>query len=70
MNGAQEVSVAKIAELLDLKNLIDDIDLKARKIECSDVNRPALQLAGFFEHFDKFIYKILRICIGYIIYFA
>ena len=39
MNGVHEVSVAKIAELLDLKNLIDDIDLKARKIECSDVNR-------------------------------
>lgn len=53
MNGAQEVSVAKIAELLDLKNLIDDIDLKARKIECSDVNRPALQLSGYFEHFEQ-----------------
>ena len=53
MNGAQEVSVAKIAELLDLKNLIDDIDLKARKIECSDVNRPALQLAGYFDYFDS-----------------
>ena len=53
MNGEQEVSVAKIAELLDLKNLIDDIDLKARKIECSDVNRPALQLSGYFEHFEQ-----------------
>ena len=53
MNGVHEVSVAKIAELLDLKNLIDDIDLKARKIECSDVNRPALQLSGYFEHFEQ-----------------
>ena len=53
MNGRHEVSVAKIAELLDLKNYTTDIDLKARKIECSDINRPALQLTGYFEHFEQ-----------------
>ena len=53
MNGRHEVSGAKIAELLDLKNYTTDIDLKARKIECSDINRPALQLTGYFEHFEQ-----------------
>ena len=47
------VSVAKIAELLDLKNFTSDINLKKCKIMTSDVNRPALQLAGYFEHFEE-----------------
>ena len=51
MNGMNEVSVAKIAELLDLKCLTPNIDLKAKKITSSDINRPALPLAGYFEHF-------------------
>ena len=46
------VSVAKIVELLDLKSF-NDIDLKSRKITCSDVNRPALQLTGYFNHFEQ-----------------
>lgn len=52
MNALHSVSVAKVAELLDLKNITEDMDLKARMIECSDVNRPALQLSGYFEHFE------------------
>ncbi|MCI7322465.1 MAG: HPr(Ser) kinase/phosphatase [Lachnospiraceae bacterium] len=47
------VSVAKIAELLDLKNFTSDMNLKKCKITTSDVNRPALQLAGYFEHFEE-----------------
>lgn len=47
------VSVAKIVELLDLRNFSDDIDLKKRKITTSDVNRPALQLTGYFKHFEE-----------------
>ena len=53
MNGMNEVSVAKIAELLDLKCLTPNIDLKAKKITSSDINRPALPLAGYFEHFAE-----------------
>ncbi|MCI5858007.1 MAG: HPr(Ser) kinase/phosphatase [Agathobacter sp.] len=48
-----EVSVAKIAELLDLKNFTSDIDLKKHKIRSSDVNRPGMQIAGYFEHFEE-----------------
>lgn len=45
------VSVSKIVERLDLKVYTDNIDLKKRMIERSDINRPALQLAGYFLHF-------------------
>lgn len=47
------VSVSKIVERLDLKVYTDNIDLKKRKITRSDINRPALQLAGYFAHFDS-----------------
>ncbi len=47
------VSVSRIVEQLDLKVYTDDIDLKKRRIERSDINRPALQLAGYFLHFDS-----------------
>ena len=47
------VSVAKIADLLDLKNYTSDMDLKKRKIHSADVNRPALQLCGYFDHFEQ-----------------
>lgn len=47
------VSVAKIVELLELKNFTSDINLKKKKIITSDVNRPALQLTGYFEHFEE-----------------
>lgn len=47
------VSVAKIIELLDLKAYTDGIDMKKRKITCADINRPALQLAGYFNHFES-----------------
>ncbi len=48
-----EVSVAKVAGLLDLKNFTADIDLKKHKIRSSDVNRPGMQIAGYFEHFEE-----------------
>lgn len=50
MNG---VSVAKIVQMLDLYNFISDMELKKHFIKISDVNRPALQLSGFFDHFEQ-----------------
>jgi HPr kinase/phosphorylase len=47
------VSVAKIARLLDLKCFTPDLDLKKQKITSADVNRPALQLTGYFAHFEE-----------------
>ncbi len=48
-----EVSVSKLVERLDLKEYTDGMDLRKRKIHTSDINRPALQLAGYFQHFDS-----------------
>ena len=47
------VSVAKIAKKMELNNFTEGIDLKEKRITLSDVNRPALQLNGFFEHFEQ-----------------
>ncbi len=46
------VSLNKVVEKMKLKNLTPDIETKGIKISQSDINRPALQLTGFFEHFD------------------
>lgn len=45
------VSLAKIIEKMELENLTPDIDISGIKVEQTDINRPALQLTGFFEHF-------------------
>lgn len=53
MDTSNGVKVSKVAEILDLYNFIPDMELKGHRIKISDVNRPALQLSGFFEHFDE-----------------
>lgn len=47
------VSLAEVAEKVDLQNLTPDIDLEQIKIDHRSVNRPAFQLTGFYEYFDK-----------------
>lgn len=49
----QSVSLSKIIEKMELKNLTPDIDVSSIKVTQTDINRPALQLTGFFEHFPK-----------------
>ena len=46
------VKISKIMEPLELTLLNKEVDVENIMIHQSDVNRPALQLAGFFEHFD------------------
>ncbi|MBR1628104.1 MAG: HPr(Ser) kinase/phosphatase [Lachnospiraceae bacterium] len=41
-----------IAEFLNLKNFTEEMDLSQHYVRSRDINRPALQLNGFFEHFD------------------
>lgn len=53
MNGANGVGVSKVAQKMDLFNFLPDLELKGHRIMISDVNRPALQLSGFFEHFEQ-----------------
>ena len=47
------VKMEKVVEKFKLENLTPDIDIKSIKISMPDVNRPALQMAGYFEHFDS-----------------
>jgi HPr kinase/phosphorylase len=46
------VTVSQLREQFKLEILTPNIDYKDRKITECDVNRPALQLAGFFDYFD------------------
>jgi len=49
----EKISVKQLAEKMELNNLTPSIDLSDRMIEFYDVNRAALQLTGFFDHFDR-----------------
>ena len=46
------VSLAKIIERFKLENLTPELDISDIKIIQPDINRPALQLAGYFEHYE------------------
>lgn len=46
------VKVSKLIEHFKLEPLTPTIEYDNRQITDSDVNRPALQLAGFFDYFD------------------
>ena len=59
-----KVEMKKIVEKMNLRNLTPDIDLSGRCVEVPDINRPALQLTGFFDHFDAERVQI----IGYVEY--
>lgn len=47
----QTVSLNKMIEKLGLKNLVPEVETDGIEINSPDINRPALQLAGYFEHF-------------------
>ncbi len=53
MNGMYTVPLSEIIEKMKLENLTPEIDTENILIKHADVNRPALQLAGFFEYFDS-----------------
>ena len=47
------VKLQNVVEKMDLRNLTPDIDISERLVNTPDVNRPALQLAGYFAHFES-----------------
>ena len=49
----ENIQFTKIIENYGLKNHTPDIDTDSVLITTPEINRPALQLAGFYEHFDK-----------------
>lgn len=49
----QGVKLKDIVEKMNLKNLTPEVELGDREVNVPDINRPALQLTGFFDHFDS-----------------
>ncbi|MEY8391578.1 HPr(Ser) kinase/phosphatase [Lachnospiraceae bacterium 45-W7] len=47
------VSVKKIVDKMKLKILNPEVDVNSRKVTTAEVNRPALQLTGYFDYFEK-----------------
>lgn len=58
------IRLTEIVEKLDLKNLTPEVDMTEREVNVPDINRPALQLTGYFDHFDSDRVQI----IGYVEY--
>ena len=53
MEGMYSVPLSELIEKMSLDNLTPGIDTENILIKHIDVNRPALQLAGFFDYFDS-----------------
>ena len=53
MQGTYNIPLKELIEQLDLENCTPDIDTEKVFITQNDINRPALQLAGYFDYFDS-----------------
>jgi len=60
----QTVGLTALVEKLKLKNLTPEVDMSNTTITTPNINRPALQLAGYFDHFASDRVQI----IGYVEY--
>ncbi len=58
------LSLQKIIDKMKLENLTPEVEIEGRKITQPDINRVALQMAGYFEHFESARLQI----IGYVEY--
>ena len=47
----KEIEMTKMVEEMDLRNLTPEVDMTDLVIATPDINRPALQLTGYYEHF-------------------
>lgn len=46
------VALETVIDKMKLENLTPDIDISKIKITQPDINRPAIQIAGYYEHYD------------------
>lgn len=60
----KSVKLTEVVEVMNLKNYTPEIDMEHIKLTIPDINRPALQLTGYFEYFAS---ERLQI-IGYVEY--
>lgn len=65
MESDISIKFTKIVEYYKLTNHTPSVDTDKIKITIPEVNRPALQLAGFFEHFIKKEFRLLEMWNGH-----
>lgn len=53
------VRLEEIIEKMRLENLTPELDISKIKITQPDINRPALQMAGYFEHFEEIRLQVI-----------
>ena len=58
------VKLTKVVEEMNLKNLTPEIDMEKVRVTVPDINRPALQLTGYFDYFASERIQV----IGYVEY--
>ena len=58
------VQLSKMVQELNLHNKTPDVDISKKRMTLPDINRPALQLTGYLEHFENERVQI----IGYVEY--
>ena len=46
------VALTRLIEKMKLDNLTPEVNVKGIRLTQPDINRPALRMTGFFEHFD------------------
>lgn len=60
------VSLQHLTEEFKLEMLFQASDFEKIQIIVEDVNRPALQLAGFFEHFEPARLQVIGLVEGHL----
>ncbi len=60
----ETVKLTEFVEKMNLKNLTPDIDLTEKVLTVPEINRPALQLTGYFDYFESERVQV----IGYVEY--
>ena len=53
MKDVKGVKLPDLVEEMELEEITSDVDYGDTVLRVPDVNRPALQFAGFFDHFDN-----------------
>lgn len=61
---AKSVALSKLVEKMKLENLTPEIEISKKKITTTEINRPALQLTGYFDYFESERVQV----IGYVEY--
>ncbi len=49
--ASKYITLETLEREMNLRNLTPDVDLDLNKVRVPEINRPALQLTGYFEHF-------------------